>query len=131
MDKQVSAPKVPKQKVNYHPSLLGQNSYLPKTMREDAPKALEILQPNGPSFTVTGNKIVWQKWSLTISFNYREGLVLHDVHYEGRPVLNRASLVEMAVPYGDPHEPFHRKCAFDVGDYGLGYCTDSRGHGAR
>ena len=25
-----------------------------------------------------------------------------------------------AVPYGDVREPFQRKCAFDVGDYGLG-----------
>jgi primary-amine oxidase len=52
------------------------------------------------------------------SFNYREGLVLHNVNYKDtdgtvRPVLHRASLVEMAVPYGDPHEPFTRKCAFD------------------
>ena len=31
----------------------------------------------------------------------------------------------MAVPYADPNPPFERKCAFDVGDYGLGYCTDS------
>lgn len=35
------------------------------------------------------------------------------------------SLVEMAVPYADPHPPFQRKCAFDVGDYGLGYCANS------
>ena len=42
-----------------------------------------------------------------------------------RPVLHRASLVEMAVPYGDPNPPFPRKCAFDVGDYGLGFCTNS------
>jgi Cu2+-containing amine oxidase len=52
------------------------------------------------------------------SFNYREGLVLHNVNYRDtdgtvRPILHRASLVEMAVPYGDPHEPFTRKCAFD------------------
>jgi len=26
---------------------------------------------------------------------------------------------------GDPNPPFARKCAFDVGDYGLGYCADS------
>ena len=31
----------------------------------------------------------------------------------------------MAVPYGDPNEPFQRKCAFDVGDYGLGFCANS------
>lgn len=27
--------------------------------------------------------------------------------------------------YADPREPFTRKCAFDVGDYGLGYCSSS------
>ena len=42
-----------------------------------------------------------------------------------RPVVHRASLVEMAVPYGDPNAPFQRKCAFDVGDYGLGFCANS------
>ena len=30
-----------------------------------------------------------------------------------------------AQPYGDPHAPFQRKCAFDVGDYGLGFCANS------
>ena len=30
----------------------------------------------------------------------------------------------MAVPYGDPNAPFQRKCAFDVGDYGLGFCAN-------
>ncbi len=39
--------------------------------------------------------------------------------------MHRASLVEMAVPYGDPNAPFQRKCAFDVGDYGLGFCANS------
>ena len=37
----------------------------------------------------------------------------------------RASLVEMAVPYADTATPYVRKCAFDVGDYGLGNCTNS------
>lgn len=42
-----------------------------------------------------------------------------------RPIMHRGSLVEMAVPYGDPNAPFQRKCAFDVGDYGLGFCANS------
>lgn len=25
----------------------------------------------------------------------------------------------------DPNPPYQRKCAFDVGDYGLGYCANS------
>ena len=64
---------------------------------------------------------------MRVSFNYREGLVVHDVSYDDgagpRPVLHRAAMVEMAVPYGDPAGAFPRKCAFDVGDYGLGNCT--------
>jgi len=55
--------------------------------------------------------------------------VLHNVTYQDgdrvRPLLYRASLAEMAVPYADPRPPFHRKCAFDIGDYGLGFCTNS------
>lgn len=60
----------------------------------------------GPSFTVEGNLVKWQKWHLRIGFNSREGLVLHNVGFKDgnklRPILHRASLVEMAVPYGDP-----------------------------
>jgi Cu2+-containing amine oxidase len=42
-----------------------------------------------------------------------------------RPVLHRASIVEIAVPYAEPRAPFHKKCAFDVVDYGLGYSCSS------
>lgn len=42
-------------------------------------KPLDIVQPEGPSFIVDGNHINWQKWDFRISFNFREGLVLHDV----------------------------------------------------
>ena len=31
-----------------------------------------------------------------------------------RPIIHRASTVEIIVPYGDPRAPFHKKCAFDV-----------------
>ncbi|MCY4654767.1 MAG: tyramine oxidase, partial [Dehalococcoidia bacterium] len=69
-------------------------------------KPLEIVQPEGPSFTVEGSKVSWQKWSMRVGFNPREGLVLHCVCYEDkgkvRPVMYRASLSEMVVPYGDP-----------------------------
>lgn len=45
---------------------------------------------------------------MRLGFNAREGLVLHHVGYDDpaagrtRPILYRASLAEMAVPYGDP-----------------------------
>lgn len=121
----VPPPAIPSLSVNYHRELLHTNSYLQTVWREDTVKALNVLQPDGPSFTVDGNAVAWQNWTLRIGFNYREGLVLHDVKFQGRPILHRASLVEMAVPYADPHAPYQRKCAFDVGDYGLGYCADS------
>ena len=120
------APKIPQESVNYHRDLLKTNSYLETQWRSDAMKALNITQPDGPSFRVSDQNLVeWQNWRMRVGFNYREGLVLHNVKYQGRSVLNRASLVEMAVPYGDPHAPFQRKCAFDVGDYGLGNCANS------
>ncbi|KAK9822350.1 hypothetical protein WJX74_010562 [Apatococcus lobatus] len=78
---------------------------------------------------VHGNDIDYQKWHIRIGFNYREGLVLHNVGYRDgdriRPILHRASLVQMAVPYADTKQPYVRKCAFDVGDYGLGNCSNS------
>ena len=42
-------------------------------------KPLNIVQPEGPSFTVDGNQVNWQKWDFRVSFNYREGLVLHNI----------------------------------------------------
>jgi primary-amine oxidase len=69
-------------------------------------KPLVITQPEGPSFSLQGQVISWQNWSLVIGFNAREGLTLHDVRYSdhgrARPILYRASLTEMVVPYGDP-----------------------------
>ena len=118
-------PKIPTKSVNYHRDLVKTNSYLESSWRDERLAALDIVQPEGPSFTVTGNRVDWQKWSFRVGFNYREGLVLHNVCFDGRLVMHRASLVEMAVPYADPHPPYQRKCAFDVGDYGLGFCANS------
>ena len=98
------------------------------TYRSDL-KPLEITQPDGPSFQVEGNQIRWQKWKFRIGFTPREGLVLYQVSYtdEGRerPVVYRASLCDMVVPYGDPHPNHFRKNAFDCGEYGIGLFANS------
>src|SRR5271170_7877278 len=65
-------------------------------------RPIEITQPEGPSFTVEGNLLRWQDWSLRVGFDAREGLTLHQVELAGRPVIYRASVPEMVVPYGDP-----------------------------
>lgn len=92
-------------------------------------KPLEITQPEGPSFTVNGYEVDWQKWNFYISFTSREGLVLNKINYndEGnkRSILYRASLSEMVVPYGDPTETQYKKNAFDTGEYGMGQCANS------
>lgn len=92
-------------------------------------RPLAITQPDGPSFTVDGNQVTWQNWSLIVGFNAREGLTLHHIRYRDkgsdRSILYRASLTEMVVPYGDPSPTQVRKNAFDVGEYGMGMCANS------
>jgi primary-amine oxidase len=43
------------------------------------PKPLNISQPEGPTFTVEGNHVKWQKWNFRVGFNFREGITLHNV----------------------------------------------------
>ena len=44
----------------------------------------EITQPDGPSFSVDGNVVRWQRWELHVGFTPREGLVLGQVGYRRR-----------------------------------------------
>jgi primary-amine oxidase len=98
-------------------------SYVKET-RADL-KPLEVSQEAGPSFTVTGRAVKWQKWTFRVGFNPREGLVLHTVSYDDRPLLYRGSIAEMIVPYADPKEAAYRKNAFDLGEYGVGMMANS------
>jgi primary-amine oxidase len=90
----------------------------------EKPKPLVISQPEGASFQINGQEVSWQKWRFRYAMHPREGLVLHTVGYEDggktRPILYRASLSEMVVPYGDPDENWRWRAAFDVGEYSVG-----------
>lgn len=88
-------------------------------LRDDL-KPITITQPEGVSFRVENEVVEWQKWRFHLDFNWREGVVLRDVTYDGRPVFYRLSLAEMTVPYGDPRVPYHRKSAYDLGEGGAG-----------
>jgi primary-amine oxidase len=97
-------------------------------LRDDL-KPLEITQPEGPSFDVRGWEVRWQRWRFRVGFTAREGLVLHTVGYEDqgrvRPVLWRASIAELFIPYADP-QPFQGfRNAFDAGEFGLGILANS------
>jgi len=88
-------------------------------------KPLDIIQADGPSFTVHGNEVRWQNWTFRVGFTHREGLVLHDLAYTGRPVVRRAAVNEMYVPYFDTSSTQYRKNFFDWGEYGGGPLTNS------
>jgi primary-amine oxidase len=92
-------------------------------------RPLDVVQSDGPSFTVDGHHLRWQKWDLRIGFTPREGLVLHRIGYDegagARPLIDRASLSEMFVPYGDPSPTHYRKLVLDEGEYGIGLLTNS------
>ena len=58
-----------------------------------------------------------------------EGLVLHQIAYNQdgveRPIIDRASLAEMVVPYGDTRPSQTFKHALDSGEFGLGMTANS------
>ena len=91
--------------------------------RREPLKPLNITQPDGPSFTLDGNLLQWQNWSLRVGFNHREGMTLHTVRYRDgevdRSVAHRMSFAEMVVPYRDSSVDHYRRTAFDIGEWGL------------
>lgn len=119
---------IPLEEHNYLPELVEKSQYHFNRL-----KSIHITQPEGVSFTMHGREIHWANLKMHIGFNYREGLVLSDIcmrdpfdsNNRYRTIFNRVSVVEMFVPYGSPKSPHHKKHAFDIGEYGSGYMTNS------
>jgi primary-amine oxidase len=90
---------------------------------------LDVVQPEGPGYRVAGNHVTWENWDFRIGFNGREGLVLNTIGYthQGvrRPIVYRASIAEMVVPYGSPERSHYRKNVFDSGEIGFGRMANS------
>ncbi|MEP6814934.1 MAG: primary-amine oxidase [Marmoricola sp.] len=90
---------------------------------------IEITQPHGPSFTVEGDVVTWEKWKFRIGFDGREGLTLHQLSFRDgereRPVIYRASISEMVVPYADPSPVRYWQNYFDAGEYMYARYTNS------
>ncbi|MFG2003950.1 primary-amine oxidase [Spirillospora sp. NPDC048911] len=95
----------------------------------ETPKPIRIERPEGSDFTVEGMRVTWQNWSLRLGFNAREGLTLHQVAFKDgpstRPIIYRASIAEMVVPYGDPSPVRYWQNYFDIGEYLLGQYANS------
>ena len=113
---------LPKVDAEYDPRVRG-------TRQRTDLKPLEISQPEGISFTVDGNELRWQNWSMRLGFNFREGPVIYQVAFDDqgttRDIAYRMSFAEMVVPYRDPGFDHYRRTAFDIGEWGLGYMTTS------
>lgn len=95
-------------------------------------RPIEVIQPEGPSFTVAdGNHVEWERWSLDVGFDMREGLVLQNVAFDDphtgrrRTILDRAAIAEMVVPYGDPSPVRSWQNYFDTGEYLVGQWANS------
>lgn len=103
-------------------------SLRPNPLRSDR-KDLRITQPDGVSFTLDGYELRWQKWSMRLGFNYREGPVIYQVTYDDngttRDIAYRMSFAEMVVPYRDASFDHYRRTAYDIGEWGLGFMTTS------
>jgi primary-amine oxidase len=107
------------------PSAKSQN-YTPAAEARTSVKPLHITQPKGASFTITDeNRVQWQGWDFQVGFNSREGITLHHVSMDGRPIIHKMSVTEMVVPYGDPRKPHALKAAFDAGEDGFGRNANS------
>ncbi len=92
-------------------------------------KPLEISQPEGPSFQVADDVVTWENWRFRIGFDPREGLVLQQISFTDgtreRPIIYRASIAEMVVPYADPSPVRFWQNYFDAGEYLLGQQVNS------
>ena len=92
-------------------------------------RPLDIIQPEGPSFTVDGHHLRWQKWDLRIGFTAREGLVLHRIGYDDGGGCARSSTGRRCRRCSSPtatRGPTHyRKLVLDEGEYGIGLLTNS------
>ncbi|WP_373230072.1 primary-amine oxidase [Cohnella sp.] len=92
-------------------------------------KPLEIIEPEGKNYTITGNTIHWQNWDFHLRLDSRVGPILSTVTYDDqgkkRKIMYEGSLGGMIVPYGDPDVGWYFKAYLDSGEYGMGTLTSS------
>ncbi len=92
-------------------------------------KPLNIVEPEGKNFSITGQTIHWGPWCFHVGLDSRVGLKLSTVTYKDdgvkRKVMYEGNLGGMVVPYGDPDMGWYFKSYLDSGEYGMGTLTSS------
>lgn len=90
-------------------------------------KPLEIIEPEGKNYTITGDMVHWQNWDFHLRLDSRVGPILSTVTFNDngtkRKIMYEGSLGGMIVPYGDPDVGWYFKAYLDSGDYGMGTLT--------
>lgn len=90
-------------------------------------KPLNIVEPEGKNYTITGDTVRWQNWDFHLRLDSRVGPILSTVTYNDngtkRKIMYEGSLGGMIVPYGDPDAGWYFKAYLDSGDYGMGTLT--------
>ncbi|XVF63125.1 hypothetical protein PTKIN_Ptkin09bG0063800 [Pterospermum kingtungense] len=92
-------------------------------------KGITVVQPDGPSFTIDGNRVRWANWDFHLSFDARSGPIIslasvYDTEKQKfRRVMYRGFVSEVFVPYMDLTEEWYYRVFFDAGEYGYGLCA--------
>ena len=90
-------------------------------IRTEELKPLDTTQPKGVSFRISGSEIAWDQWRFHFALHPREGLQIYGVGFldggKVRPILYKAGLSEMIVPYGDSSPAWYFRNSFDISGY--------------
>ena len=90
-------------------------------------KPLAVCQPDGPSYTITGNEIIWEKWRFRFQMHPTFGIVLNLISYNDkqnftdpdnyRLILYQANLAEAITAYGTSDTGAKMSNFLDLGEY--------------
>ncbi|MEP4291172.1 MAG: hypothetical protein ABJ358_04600, partial [Rhizobiaceae bacterium] len=90
---------------------------------------INIDQPLGPSFSLNGHIVEWDRWRFHWRMDHKVGTVISTATWNDgekrRPVLYEGHLSELYVPYMSNHSTFYSAAYFDVGDYSDGGLPDT------
>ncbi|MBG6214192.1 Cu2+-containing amine oxidase [Cryobacterium sp. CAN_C3] len=106
-----------------YPEEVGRRIVRVLALRQDYPEDHPWAHP------VNGEWVTWANGKFPVGFDTREGLVLRQLSFsdegEERPIIYRASINEMLVPYGDPSPVRFWQNYFDTGEYLYGRFSNS------